>query len=172
MVQTAGGDWCTAAAGIADTDDYYGFQVLFSDYDQDGWPDLFVANDSTPNLLYHNQGNGSFREVALEAGVAYNYEGEGQSGMGAAFGDYDGDGRADVFLTNYAHETHSPYRTPPRGRPPTYIPIHTLRIWLPLCLPLAAPNGFRQLSGTRLRLAVSRSNQWDRSVDYEVCSPA
>ena len=100
----------TTSAGIADHDDYYGFQVLFSDYDRDGWPDIFVANDSTPNLLYHNQGNGSFREVALEAGVAYNYEGEGQSGMGAAFGDYDGDGFLDLFVTNFASDYNTLYR--------------------------------------------------------------
>ena len=100
----------TVRAGVEDQGKYYGFAVLFNDYDVDGWPDLFIANDSTPNLLYHNEGNGTFREVALEAGVAYNYEGKGQAGMGAAFGDYDGDGFMDLFVTNFASDYNTLYR--------------------------------------------------------------
>ena len=99
----------TAAAGIEDAG-AYGFAVLFGDYDLDGWPDIFVANDSTPNLLYHNEGAGSFREVALEAGVAFNYQGKGQAGMGAAFGDFDGDGFPDLFVTHFASDYNTLYR--------------------------------------------------------------
>ena len=100
----------TLSAGVEDRHKYYGFAVLFGDYNLDGWPDLFIANDSTPNLLYRNEGNGYFRDVALEAGVAYNYAGEGQAGMGAAFGDYDGDGFPDLFVTNFASDYNSLYR--------------------------------------------------------------
>jgi hypothetical protein len=100
----------TAAAGVEDQGKYYGFAVLFGDYDVDGWPDLFIANDSTPNLLYHNEGTGRFREVALQAGVAYNLEGKGQACMGAAFGDYDNDGFLDLFVTNFADDYNTLYR--------------------------------------------------------------
>jgi len=99
----------TKKTGLQDNHKYYGFQVLFSDYDLDGWPDLFVANDSTPNLLYHNEGNGTFREIGIEAGVAYSAQGKGQAGMGAAFGDYDGDGFPDLFVTHFASDYNTLY---------------------------------------------------------------
>ena len=105
----------TTSAGVEDRDKHYGFAVLFSDYDGDGWPDLFIANDSTPNLLYHNQGDGSFREVGVETGVAYSYQGKGQAGMGAAFGDYDGDGFLDLFVTNFAGDYNTLYRNEAGG---------------------------------------------------------
>ena len=105
----------TADAGVEDRHKYYGFAALFSDYDQDGWPDLFVANDSTPNLLYHNRGDGRFEDVALAEGVAYNYAGKGQAGMGAAWGDYDGDGFLDLFITHFASDYNTLYRNE-RGR--------------------------------------------------------
>ena len=105
----------TADAGVEDRHKYYGFAALFSDYDQDGWPDLFVANDSTPNLLYHNRGDGRFEDVALAGGVAYNYAGKGQAGMGAAWGDYDGDGFLDLFVTHFASDYNTLYRNE-RGR--------------------------------------------------------
>ena len=105
----------TADAGVEDRHKYYGFAALFSDYDQDGWPDLFVANDSTPNLLYHNLGDGRFEDVALAEGVAYNYAGKGQAGMGAAWGDYDGDGFLDLFITHFASDYNTLYRNE-RGR--------------------------------------------------------
>ena len=100
----------TADARVEDKNEYYGFAALFGDYDLDGWPDLFIANDSTPNLLYHNRGDGSFREVALAAGVAYNYQGKGQAGMGAAFGDFNGDGFPDLFVTHFASDYNALYR--------------------------------------------------------------
>jgi hypothetical protein len=74
--------------------------VTFADYDNDGWTDIFVANDSVPCLLYHNNHNGTFSEVALQAGVAFNEDGQTFAGMGADFGDYDNDGWPDIVVTD------------------------------------------------------------------------
>jgi len=87
-----------------------GLGVVVSDYDDDGWPDLFVANDLVPNFLYHNEGGGVFREVGLLAGVAVASDGKARAGMGTDFGDYDGDGRLDLVVTNFELETHNLYR--------------------------------------------------------------
>jgi hypothetical protein len=85
----------TKRAGVTDPG-YYGFGVLFSDLDDDGWPDIYVANDSTPNLFFRNQRNGTFLEQALQSGLAVTADGREQAGMGVDAGDYDGDGRLDV----------------------------------------------------------------------------
>ena len=82
---------------------YFGMATTFVDLDADGWPELIVANDSTPNQLYRNVA-GSFTDVALESGVAYSGEGGTQGCMGLAVGDYDGDGLFDLFFTNFADE--------------------------------------------------------------------
>ena len=87
-----------------------GMAVAFADYDSDGRPDAFVTNDTTPNFLFHNQGGGRFREVAGEAGVAYNDDGRALSSMGADFRDIDNDGRDDLFVTALANETFPFYR--------------------------------------------------------------
>ena len=97
------------AAGIA-THRAYGLGVVISDYDDDGWPDVFVANDSVPNFLFHNTGNGRFNEIALRAGVAMATDGRARAGMGTDAADYDGDGRLDLVVTNLDFETHSLYR--------------------------------------------------------------
>lgn len=99
----------TQEAGVGDAR-LYGMSAVFSDYDGDGFLDLFVANDSTPNLLYRNEGDGTFSEQALLSGVAYSGEGERQGCMGAAVTDYDGDGRPDIFVTNFADEYNTLYR--------------------------------------------------------------
>lgn len=99
----------TRQAGV-DGEPYFGMSAIFADVDGDGWPDLFVANDSTPNNLFHNLGNGRFEDVAVMAGVAYSGEGVRQGCMGAALEDYDGDGRCDLFVTNFADEHNTLYR--------------------------------------------------------------
>jgi enediyne biosynthesis protein E4 len=99
----------TRSAGIADPG-LYGFAVIFSDLDDDGWPDVFVANDSVPNLLFRNNRNGTFSEVGLASGLALSGDGKPQAGMGADAADVDGDGRMDVFVTNFSQDYNTLYR--------------------------------------------------------------
>jgi len=89
---------------------YYGFTALTGDFDNDGWPDIFVACDSTASLYYHNLGGKMFEEIGVRAGLAYNEDGREQAGMGAAAGDFDGDGLLDIFKTNFADDTHTLYK--------------------------------------------------------------
>ncbi len=106
----------TAAAGITDLENkYYGLGVIFLDFDNDGYPDIYVANDSTPSYLYHNNHNGTFTDVAAEAGVAYSGEGAEQASMGVDSGDYDNDGLLDLFKTNFSHDTDELYHNQPGG---------------------------------------------------------
>src|SRR5690606_18661966 len=98
-----------AARGLVDAGSY-GFAVVTTDYDADGYIDLFVANDSNPNFLYRNLGDGRFESVGLLAGVGVNAEARAQAGMGADAGDYDGDGRLDFVLTAFAHDRNTIYR--------------------------------------------------------------
>jgi enediyne biosynthesis protein E4 len=102
-------------AGVADTIGYYGLDVVASDFDGDGRVDLFVANDSTPNYLYHNNGDGTFAEIAFVAGTAVNGNGAEQGCMGVTIGDYDHDGLLDVFVTNFEDEYNSLYRNAGRN---------------------------------------------------------
>jgi hypothetical protein len=97
-------------AGIWKTPGTYGLGVLVSDFDNDGWPDIYVANDSTSSALYKNNHDGTFSDIAIEAGVAYSADGKPQAGMGVSAGDYDGDGRLDIIKTNFAGDTSSLYR--------------------------------------------------------------
>jgi enediyne biosynthesis protein E4 len=104
----------TKAAGATEPG-HYGFGVLFSDLDDDGWPDIYVANDSTPNLFFRNRGDGTFADEALQAGVAVSADGREQAGMGVDAGDYDGDGRLDLVKTNFAQDYTSLYRNEGEG---------------------------------------------------------
>jgi hypothetical protein len=97
-------------SGVSRTAPSYCFTVLTGDYDNDGWPDIFVACDSTPSLLFHNNHGGTFTEEGVVAGVAYNDEGREQAGMGADAGDYNGDGWLDIVKTNFSDDTPNLYR--------------------------------------------------------------
>lgn len=96
-------------AGILRENGTYGLGVLTADFDNDGWPDIYVANDSQPSALYHNNGDGTFTDIGIMAGCAYSQDGKPQAGMGAAAGDYDCDGWLDIFKTNFSEDTSSLY---------------------------------------------------------------
>ncbi len=98
------------AAGILNTPGTYGLGVLVADFDNDGWPDIYVANDSTSSALYKNNHDGTFTEIGIPAGVAYSADGKSQAGMGVSAADFDGDGLLDIVKTNFAGDTSSLYR--------------------------------------------------------------
>ncbi len=105
----------TAKSGIFDsTSKSLGVAML--DYDEDGWPDLLVANDTQPNKLYRNQRDGTFREVGLSAGVALSEDGKARAGMGVDAGDFDGSGHAGLAITNFDNEMAGLYRRAKNGR--------------------------------------------------------
>jgi hypothetical protein len=95
---------------ISGPKNYYGFTALTGDFDNDGWPEIFVACDSTASLYYHNVGGKVFEEIGVRSGLAYNEDGREQAGMGATAGDFDGDGLLDIFKTNFADDTHTMYK--------------------------------------------------------------
>jgi hypothetical protein len=104
----------TRSAGIIDPE-YYGFGVIFTDIDNDGWPDIYVANDSVPNLLFRNNRDGTFTEDGLLAGVALSANGQAQAGMGVDAADYDRDGDFDLIVTNFSHDYNTLYRNNGNG---------------------------------------------------------
>ena len=97
-------------SGIETEQRYYGFTPLTADFDNDGWVDIYVTSDSTPSLLFHNQSDGTFKEIGLVSGTAYNGDGQEQAGMGATTADSDGDSYLDIFKTNFSDDTHTFYR--------------------------------------------------------------
>ena len=105
----------TVKAHIDQTNGHFGLGVSTLDYDNDGWPDIYVACDSTPSILYHNNHDGTFTDVAVTAGAAFNEDGREQGGMGTTVGDYDGDGRLDIFKTNFSDDTSTLYHNNPDG---------------------------------------------------------
>ena len=97
-------------AGIDDPQKRYGLGAIWGDYDNDGWPDLFLANDAGPNFLYHNRHDGTFDEVGMLSGVALGDDGQELGSMGVDFGDYNHDGYLDLFVTNYTDQVNNLYR--------------------------------------------------------------
>lgn len=104
----------TARAGLARYPGR-GMSVAFADYDQDGFPDVFVTNDNMPNFLFHNKGNGTFEEVGLLSGTALRDDGKAVASMGAEFKDYDNDGLPDIAVTALAGETFPLFRNLGKG---------------------------------------------------------
>jgi hypothetical protein len=96
-------------AGVDDPKHYFGMQAVWADYDNDGWPDLYVANDAGPNYLYHNKHDGTFEDVGLLSGASLSAEGREQGSMGVDFGDIDHDGLFDIFVTNFTEEPDALY---------------------------------------------------------------
>jgi hypothetical protein len=91
-------------AGVSDPDGRLGLGAVWGDYDNDGWPDLYVANDTEPNFLYRNKHDGTFEDVALFSGAAVSGEGKALGSMGVDFGDFDRDGRLDIAVTTFAYQ--------------------------------------------------------------------
>jgi hypothetical protein len=104
----------TATSGVFDTSSK-SLGVAMLDYDQDGWPDVFVANDTQPNKLYRNLRNGTFKEVAVEAGVAFSADGKARAGMGVDAAVLDGSGRATIAVTNFDNEMTGLYQPSAKG---------------------------------------------------------
>src|ERR1700694_2813019 len=101
----------TTKAHIDRTDGHYAFSVSTLDFDEDGWPDIFIACDSTPSILYRNNHDGTFTDVAVTAGAAFNEDGREQAGMGSTVADYNGDGHLDIFKTNFSDDTSTLYKS-------------------------------------------------------------
>lgn len=97
-------------SGILKTQSTYGLGVLVCDFDNDGWPDIYVADDSSSSALYKNNHDGTFTDIGIESGVAYSSDGKSQAGMGVDAADYDGDGLFDIIKTNFAGDTSTLYR--------------------------------------------------------------
>jgi enediyne biosynthesis protein E4 len=96
-------------AGVDDPGGYYGLSAVWVDFDGNGRPDLYIANDSTPNYLYKNEGNGKFTDIGLESGTAVSADGSEQGSMGIAVGDYNHTGRPSLYVTNFADEYNTLY---------------------------------------------------------------
>jgi hypothetical protein len=121
-------------AGVDDPDHYYGMQGVWADYDNDGWPDLYVSNDAGPNYLYHNKGNGTFEDVSLLSGATLSADGREQGSMGVDLDDMDHDGKLDIFVTNFTEEPNTLYWNQGKGAftdiswaahlaQPSYLPV-------------------------------------------------
>jgi hypothetical protein len=103
------------SSGIAKVQGRYSMTATTLDFDRDGWTDIYVACDSSASTLYHNNHDGTFTDVAVEAGCAYNEDGQAQAGMGVATGDYNGDGLVDIFKTHFSDDLPALYKNSGRG---------------------------------------------------------
>jgi enediyne biosynthesis protein E4 len=102
-------DDVSVASGITRAHGTYGLGVVTLDFDDDGWVDVYVANDSNPSALYRNRGDGTFEDIGVRAGCAFSQDGKPQAGMGVGIGDYDRNGTMDVVKTNFAGDTSTLY---------------------------------------------------------------
>lgn len=102
-------------SGVVNAEGTYGMGVTTLDFDDDGWTDVYVANDSNPSTLYRNNRDGTFTDIGVRAGCAFSQDGKPQAGMGIAVGDYDGDGDFDLFKTNFAGDTSTLYANSGNG---------------------------------------------------------
>ncbi len=100
-------------AGVADEQGLFGLGAVWFDYDGDGWPDLYVANDSGPNYLYRNRHDGTFEDLSFASGTALSQEGNEEGSMGVAVGDYNSSGKLSIFVTNFAEQSDDLYRHEP-----------------------------------------------------------
>ncbi len=148
----------TARAGLRNTGK--GLGTLFTDYNNDGYPDIFVANDAVPDFLYRNNQDGTFTDVAVTAGIAYNSEGRSTASMGIASGDYNNDGASDLFITNFSLEVNSLFHNDSNG-------LYTMRTFeVGLADPSFSQLGFgtefldADNNGT-LDLFVANGHVWD-----------
>lgn len=148
----------TARSGVINSGK--GLGVLFTDYNYDGYPDIFVTNDAVEDFLYRNNRDGTFTNVAVEAGIAYNSEGRATASMGIAHGDYDNDGALDLFVTNFSLEVNSLFHNDGDG----YYTMTTFEVGL------AEPSFSRLGFGTQfldfdnngtLDLLVANGHVWD-----------
>jgi len=105
----------TKSAGLDKATGSYCMTAVAADFDNDGWPDIYIAGDSTPSFLFRNNRDGTFTDIALESGVALNEDGMEQAGMGLGIGDYDLDGDLDIFKTHFADDTNILYRNAGKG---------------------------------------------------------
>jgi hypothetical protein len=106
----------TEKSGLRKSDASYALTAVATDFDGDGWPDIYVACDSSPSLFFVNNHDGTFTERALRAGLALNEDGREQAGMGLGIGDYDTDGRLDIFKTHFAADTNALYQNRDKGQ--------------------------------------------------------
>jgi hypothetical protein len=119
-------------AGVDDREKYYGLGATWGDYDNDGWPDLFVADDATPNHLYRNNHDGTFTDNAMVGGIALNSEGQALGSMGVTWGDYDHSGRLSMFITEFADQPNTLYRNGSQGFEDVAMQSHLGQPSLPL----------------------------------------
>jgi len=103
------------SSGIGKVRERYAMTAVVTDFNDDGWPDIYVACDSTASILYRNNHDGTFTDVAVETGAAYNEDGQAQAGMGVSIGDYNGDGLVDIFKTHFADDLPILYKNSGRG---------------------------------------------------------